>query len=134
MLPPRDFKIGPTELGMISAETIFGTDPNYPDYVPPAAPCAEFVETLSGIEDFVGYGRVTWTLDNVIIARLVAGRQFALGSTTAYSGQCYIRTPDADGAYKDYRVIARFPNPSTLERMGGVYQNAPVTFILLEVV
>lgn len=136
MSPPRDFKIGPTQVGMIAAQTIFGCDPNYDSSrpFPPAAPGVEQIELLDGTTSFVGYARAVWTLVDVIVARLVAGRQFALGSTTAYSGQCYVRTLDADGAYKSYRAIARFPNPMTLERDGAIYKNVQINFILLEVV
>lgn len=130
--PSCDFKAGPTLATMKACVSLFGTDPNYPDYFPPASQGTELVETAAATQIWRGYKRAIWTLDNVPAYVLTEARQYILGSATAYSGECYVRTLTPAGVYRNYRAIARFPDTRQLQRVAHIYQNVTIDLVLLE--
>lgn len=100
------------------------------DYDPKStySPGGERVITLAGTVEDVGYARSVWAFSALSIAQWSALRTLVGG----YGGEVYIETRDDEDTWKEWRTMARLPNPNELDRHGGYYENAIITFLLLE--
>ena len=99
-------------------------------YAPRATynPGAERRLTLAGTTVDVGYPRATWTFAALTVTQWGA----LLTLVGAYSGEVYIETRDDVDVWKQWRALARLPEPRALDRWGGVYKNVEIELLLLE--
>jgi hypothetical protein len=105
------------------ATVLFGVDPRTT-----YNPGAERVTTLSGTTADVGYARSVWTFAALTIEQWEA----LLDIVGGYSGEVYVEVRDDIDDWYEYRAIARLPEPRTLDRWGGYYQNVSIEFVLIE--
>lgn len=108
-----------------NCKTLFGYDPRST-----YNPGAERLTTLAGTTVDVGYPRSVWTFTALTVAQW----EDLLDIVGGYSGEVYVETRDDLDSFDEYRAIARLPEPRTLERWGGVYQNIEIELVLVEVV
>lgn len=90
-------------------------------------PGAERVVTLAGTTADVGYPRSVWTYALLTVAQWEALFDLVGG----YSGEVYVEVRDDVDAWAEYRALCRLPEPRSLDRWGGYYQNIVIEFLLL---
>lgn len=103
-------------------ETRFGYDPRST-----YSPGAERLTTLAGTTVDVGYPRAVWTFAALTVTQWETLYTIVGG----YSGLAYAETRDDMDDWNEYQVLARLPEPGTLERWGGVYKNVEIELLLL---
>jgi len=91
-------------------------------------PGASLVTTLTGTTEYTGYPRSLWKFAALTIEQWTALRTLIGG----YSGEIYIETHDDDDTWREWRAIARMPEPKKLDRWSGVYKNVEIEMVLVE--
>ena len=79
-----------------------------------------------------GYPVVTWRYGWMTVAQWTALKTYITNG--AYSAECYVETRDDEDSYSRYQAVARFPDPSTLQRWGSRYMDVVIEFALVDAV
>jgi len=105
---------------------------NVVGYTPAATytPGGTRVLTLAGLQTFVGYPRAAWTLAFLTVAQWETLKDLVGG----LSALCYCETHDDENDWYVYHAIGTLPDPKTLKRWGGGYQDVVLELVLLAVV
>lgn len=92
------------------------------------SPGAERVTTLAGTTEDVGYPRSVWRFGGLSVQQWSDLKALVGG----YSGEAYIETRDDVDTWKEWRALARLPQPQEIDRHGGYYNQVVIEFLLIE--
>lgn len=118
------YKIGVAADDLDDARDVFGVDPAS-RYTP-----GRRVVALDGIARPVGYPRSTWLFALIDVEDWATIKTTYLGGEL--SAEAYVETRDDEDTWAIWRALVTLPEPSTLTRWAGYYQNVAVELVLLE--